>query len=858
MVFNINNLPKNLILSSPESVRKKIIDRIVEYEELYGVDLSKTNFFSYIIDVLSMLSSDIINALTLSKQESYLVTANFPSSVYNWSAYLGYTKGFAKPAEVEVLLGIYLDFKENVSFKIDYFTNFKANDIVYTNSNEYYVFTFDYAKKLLFIKAISENTVRDLKVIYRDNIAYTVLKLQQKEKLEEEKVVPYDLQPFQPYSFTLQFPNKLADIRVFIKETKTSVEEEWTRAENYFEMGTGAKKYFYKYETNNVVRIMFGNDIFGKQPKPGSIIRVVLYHTKADKGSVIANSITKMDRIMYTDSTNIRKEVSVTLTNVVASDPGERDDTLREVKEKAIARFRARQRLVTQQDYEDLKHIVSDSYSYSLAKAILKRSDVKTNEICLFIVLPKEYKMYVPETQSSIIVDETSIQNIIPIPTDSITTKISSDVIDIKPFSVFLNEENQEFICPFGFIRDSETFGYFYYIIRDISLVPDVENYNQIDYPLSFMNLEIKEKDNYEELEFILSFYNLNNIVNMDNLEIKLFLHFVGEIKGPFDCEIDNVNKVIRTVVDINEIYTGNCVLEFHVRDMVENIPVALIKSAVVLKKYLKEYMYAILKDLGNEYLIYDVPCILKEYIDEMSDDEKKVFETNIIQKMIYESSLSNYRMLNTSVNLKFAKTFGKIKNYQYNKNNKGEVKDILNVPPDDAQIGDRYLVGMEPVGIWAGHANKIALRISTGWYFFKAAPGDIIYVEGVNARYTFSGNANSWIRPSFEIPYKVEVYVYLNSLEGNETEIVKKIKNHLLFTLGFGFGLDSDQHRSIMYKAVQELGNFIDHCEIKIPEVDIEFKYKLDELSKEDLKRYVPEYIYTDEEHISVFVQYV
>ena len=224
MANNFNVIPKNFILSSPESIRKKLLDRLTSYEELNGVDLSKTQFFSYMIDLMSMMSADNANALSLSKRESYLVTANLPSSIYNWASYLSYQKDFAKPAVVDCLLSIPLNFKENTVFKIDYFTQFKAGDIIYTNSEEYINFSYDYDTNTLNGTAISTNSIRNIKITIDGNIAYTAIPLKQLEKSEEERFIPHDLQVYQPYSFVLSYNNKIADIKVFIQDDSQATE----------------------------------------------------------------------------------------------------------------------------------------------------------------------------------------------------------------------------------------------------------------------------------------------------------------------------------------------------------------------------------------------------------------------------------------------------------------------------------------------------------------------------------------------------------------------------------------------------------------------------------------------------------
>lgn len=855
MSNSLSNIPKNFILSSPESIRQKVLDRLIEYEELHGVDLSKTHFFTYMVDVLSLLSSDNSNALTISKKESYLVTANLPSSVYNWSGYLSYTKDFAKPAIVGTLLAIPLEFTEGLSFKLDYFTKFKAGEITYTNPYEYYTFSYKKSDNSLSGKAISETSVRTLKIIVQNNIAYTSVDLYQIEKVDEERNIPYELQVYQPYSFTVDHPDRLADLKLFVKTTPDSIEEEWPRASNYFSMGLGEKTFAFQYDGSNKVRIMFGNDIFGRQPTPGSLIRVELFTTKANKGSIIANSIKKMDRVAYIDSYGLTKFVSITPVNVTASSQGQDDETLQETKRKAMARFRARNRFVSPGDHDDVIDILPYNLPFAYVKSILKRSDIKANEVVLYVVLPKEYRTYEPQVISDNTVENASLTQVIPIPTNSLTMSLPDTTLHIKPYYTFVDpEDSREYVCPFGLIKENDSYAYYYYIVRSASIIPDAYVYNQVNYPLSFTNLSLNNNSTFEEITFSLDYYNLNDIVDMTNINARMFLKFRSDLKGAFTMTVDVANNKINCVVSTDEILSEPCQIEIHLRDNTTGNIVATVKANYYIRRNLKTFMYSSVKTQAGSSLIYDIPVILKEYYLSLSADDQVNFEVDMLQKMISATNLSDYRMMNVSINMKFAKTIGKLKNYDLNQTTMANVIDILNEAPVGAIAGDRYLVGPEPVGIFDGHRSQLALY-GTSWIFLDVEPGAIVYVSNKLDRYTFSGNANRWLVAAFEIPYNVEIFVYVNELADNDSVVAEAVKRQFLYSMTPFFGIDKEQHRSVMYRAIQELGNFIDHCEIKIPEVNIAFNFNIEEFTGEQLRRYVPEFVYCDIDHIKVRV---
>jgi len=851
MATDLNNIPKNFILSSPESIRKKILDRLVDYEELNGVDLSKTQFFSYMIDVMSMLSSDNANSLSLSKKESYLITANLPSSVYNWSSYLSYKKDFAKPAEVDCLLSIPLAFTSDIIFKIDYFTKFKADKIIFTNPEEYFTFKYDHITKVLAGTAVNENTVRNLKIIIQDDIAYTVIPLKQLEKTEEEVYIPYDLQIYQPYYFTMSYDNKISDIKLFIKEDEQGLEEEWERVDNYFEMGLNEKKFHFKYENANTVRIMFGNDIFGRQPTPGSKVHVIIYNTKADKGSIIPAAITKMDRIFYTTQSGITTQISITPTNVGASSQGVSDETLEDTSRKAIARFKARKRLVGEDDFNNIKDIIESGLPYSHAKSILKRSDIKTNEVVLYAVLPKEYKSYQPQTLLNSDDVDSSIYLTIPIPTTSLVGTIADSINDVTPYTTF-NDGSNDWICPFGMVKETSSYVYYYYAVNDVNTSPDAFVYDQITFPISFTNLNFKSDVTFDNMTFTLDYFNLNNTVDMNDVSVKLYLRFKSDLKGPYTPAIDIGNSQFTYTVPMIDIKAEPCVIEYHINQTSTGTIIAKVKSNYFLKRNLKNYMYSTAVTGGGITTIYDIPCILKSYYDDLTSVEQSQFEADILQKIIAASNFSDYRMMNFSINLKFVKTYGIGVNYSINDTTRADVIDIQNDPPASPAGGDRYIIGPEPTGIWIGHETQIAL-FGTSWVYLDAAPGDIIYVTNKTAKYTFSGNAKKWLIPTFELPFKIDVYVYINSLADNDSVIIEAVKQQLMYVLTAYSGIDREQHRSIMYRAIQELGSYIDHCEIVMPEVDLTFNYNIDNFSQIQLKTYVPEYIYCVYENIQV-----
>lgn len=67
------------------------------------------------------------------------------------------------------------------------------------------------------------------------------------------------------------------------------------------------------------------------------------------------------------------------------------------------------------------------------------------------------------------------------------------------------------------------------------------------------------------------------------------------------------------------------------------------------------------------------------------------------------------------------------------------------NVPPDDSQQGDVYIVGSTPGGVWLGHKNHVAYLTNTGWKFRTPRPGwSALVLDEASQQYIYSGIA--WV----------------------------------------------------------------------------------------------------------------
>jgi len=446
--FNKIISKKVKIYGSRESIRSQLTEFAQEYLELKAVDLYKTSFLSYIIDILSILTANQMFYTSSIYKEFFFVTAQFNESVSNLANWIGYKPPQAIPSRVDVVFELPLTFSSAaVTFSIPSEFKVTASHIPFmidSNPISNVAATFerkaDNEGKALEISAtvlpdttvqiINNNavTVRDSNGFYRpvtttesrDKITFA-LPFIQHEKINEQFIIPTSLEFYQFYSKKVKFNGMVSQIKVFIKEPiggeTLNVEDsssynfnefdEWVEAENGLYTLTSVSKQFVWTSTINEGELHFGNGILGRQPAPGSIIMLSLYITKGSDGKVIPMSISKGDPLYYkaidasTGSlTNVSTKlhrISYKVYNPSMCTGGSNTPNNEEIKQNAIVNLRSKKRLVSGSDYYDINTIMGSNFPVSEATPILKRSDIKINEIMTFMKLMYHDSNNLPE-----------------------------------------------------------------------------------------------------------------------------------------------------------------------------------------------------------------------------------------------------------------------------------------------------------------------------------------------------------------------------------------------------------------------------------------------------------------------------
>lgn len=432
------------IYGSREKIRNNLVNLAKTYLNISkDSDIGKSSYLAYLIDMLSILSSNQIYYQSKIYNEFFIVSALMNESVQNLAKWIGYKIPKATCANVSVMFTIPLKFTTDINFNIGKYFQVRASDIPFTIKSYNTLFDTDnptsasfnlnYQKIKFATQAQIVNnsaiTIRDYNGNYRpvylsedkSTCSFT-LDFEQCKYEIQTFTIPEDLQLNQFYNRTLTYKGQVSDIQVYMcsptngqtlnlntiqTENVQNIETfnptepiidssgqvckftQWTECINGIYTISSTSKQFDWIGYYDKGIISFGNGILGKQPPPGSYVVCVLKITQGASGNVINNTISSGDpleiKIDNGDSITT-SSISYSVYNNNAAFGGKDILSTSEIKNNAIINLKARKRLVTDDDYNNITDVVEGT-TLSDCIPILKRSDIRVNDITLYFIL---------------------------------------------------------------------------------------------------------------------------------------------------------------------------------------------------------------------------------------------------------------------------------------------------------------------------------------------------------------------------------------------------------------------------------------------------------------------------------------
>lgn len=895
------------IYSSRDKIREQLIELAKDYMQLENFDFNKSSYLSYILNMLSFLDSNLLYYVSSVYREQFLSKAIQRESVLNLSNMLGYKPPLATPATCKILIEIPYQRDLNYTRTLQFIgRNHQSVSVEDSSSSVFKVYSNDNIPFSLINTTLIEISKNDIvqvnQQVFMNNFnnlvngwktvehrfvngkIQIILDFIQLVTVTETFTIP-ELLPNEFHNITYNFnkTGKIADIQLFTVTTNTNgVVEKWNRKESIFGIGPDESAYTYR-ETEDGIVISFGNGVIGKQPKKGTNVVINVGLTQGYNGNVISGTIRKSDSVRMVNDTTSGKVYSFVNLNVLNNEPsqfGIDPPTIDEVRRDAMNSVSANKRLVSHRDYENANLIVPNLPIRNVFQ-VLKRSDLKRNEISLFTEL---------------------IYNNVVVPTRNTTLQLSSGVVDeatahhIKAEVDTITIDDEEYITLFDLYLNTITNEINYtYIISEsqkpvtiLSTLKTIEPTKILPIFASFVTDRTGDAENDElvielhcnvldstskykcELNVEwptvngLNTYNLfdsTSVLDSSTTSVKVF---------STRLDADNTSDTATPILLSNVPNGSSMEFTFTISKILGNTITELNKSrcSIIIKKDLSDFMYSQVELTEGIYFVHDVPVIKKDYYENLIN--KRLFTSTVLQKIV-DFNVYEYKMVTDFVNLKFANTTGYSTNMKYRSTTKSNVIDInpTSIPTTGTAGVTRYALTNND-NPWALDPNYditgggyIAYYVSNeNWAFEKLKVNDIIFVTNLNGRATTTEadytkmvyTGSELVEPKFNIPLEIKMVVIPsdNSLTTDQI-LVKTIKDTLVTKLSPYFGYNKSILRSVISKIVQDIAG-VEHVEILEPKFNIKFEldpYK--NMTQEQLLRYTPELIFFSTENIFI-----
>lgn len=931
------------IYSSRDKIREDLTDYAKEYLDLQTVDLTKTSFVSYIINVLSALSSNQLFYSSTVYREGFLLQAQLTDSVYNLSRWIGYTVPLATPSTVDVLFTIPLNFKDyNVTFQIPYDYRVFASEIPFTIDT---TFESSSVESIVNTNSITVNVKNNRSVTVRDSLGFTtpvvidtttdpsnpvanfILPFVQQEYSMQQFQVPTDLEFFQFYTKRLSTNGQVNNIEVYMMEVDDSMfpvqyeitegsgnytiinnvneidtlekfvnvfdenqrsKGKWEESEGgLFTLSQDEKKYVLT-PLSDKIELGFGNGVIGAQPGPGQWAFIFISETLGEDGNIIPGSIRTSDQILYESNVPDANTPSVTnrkiqrirwdVVNTIPSTGGGDIPTHTEIKQNAISNLRSKSRLVSQEDYQDFNTIVPEIPIEDNTEPILKRSDLKINEIVVFSQLVYDNPdnsngnaEIVPTRNAIFPVDSTGY-----IPQDS-TAVVPSGNFFIPRGSVIeiLNSEGtyEDYQTIFDMQLDIDSkSAYYEYVTKGVNITTSVTSDSDINNSyISIPSVDVSSDVDVNNPDIITVEVdaNVNNVQGGPSPSYKAYL-IADYMTNPdtqkieaYETVKDGDGNITNFKFKINEFLdfpTGNVDFKIQVYTSPGNEQISIYEFSTTVRLDLSDFMFSGITEGVGDYgqdvwNVHDVPVILSEYLTQSGFDTTD-FETRVIQKFVSSIKINDRKMLTDFVNIKVPDTTGPLTNMQYNTPDYTVISYTESSVPSSPENFDTYIVNGSEGGAWAGHQNDIAKCVSPSWQFISPQIGDQVEIDNPldlddpdNGTVLISNgcewkaiNSVGGDEPLFSIPFFVKLKITRDSTTiSSNSQIVSNIKEALIDRFATRFGMDVDIDRSEIIEVVHGIGG-VKYVELTEPFVNIRFKYELDDLTPSQLQDYTPQ----------------
>lgn len=805
---------------SRDAIRQQITDYVKTYLELENIDLTKSSFLSFLINVISTLTGNLMFYQTSVYNEFFLTKASLPESVFNLSAFLGYNTREATYASVNVLITIPFGFTDpTATFTIPCDFKFKTEDNI--EFITYYTTTITVTNNSSATILLVEGTKKYYLPVSVESSSFSfVLPLRQYKEIVQEFQIDSDLEQYQFVTKEVPISDKVSTMNVKFKEPDGVSWTTWDEYTSLYLLNETTKGYVSR-RTDTGRKLYFGNGLIGVQPTPGSTLKVTTNITKGSEGNIIAGSIKSGERIYITTLAGINQIVDYTIVNPSPAINGKDEESIEEIRSNAIASITTLGRLVTEDDYKNINVVIPTSPLDSNSLAVLKRSDVKINDI----------QIYTPIKFGNDLVPTRNAKLVVPLSTTYIprgTEIIINNVMFYTLFDMSIDLLN--------------SVAYYDYIMYKVEQIPTLVTNYVSTYNIYVDNLSISKIGN--NAVFKLYYQSAESDSEVCTCEMKI--GSTGVTKNMIN---DSTSCFAYEFIPYTAVPINDETYYFTISDPSMS-KVGKYSASVIFRKDLHDFMLSNVVSDSTATIIYDVPVVQKTYYDEINQSD---FEKQVLQIMMTSMDFANYKMLTDFVNVKFTNTTGYCQNMLHNPTNRQIILDIIEDIPISPSTGDRYII--TDGTIYKDNIYECTDSTGSIWIHTIPTTDDIVYVTNQEKKYMYS-NCGWAPLPTYSIPLEFEIEVFKKlTYSGSNIELTNTIRTTLVNAFSDRFGSNISLYRSEIIDIIQSIDG-VDHCRLLKPETNIFFNFELEDLTEDELLEYGPDYIYFKEENITIRIQ--
>jgi len=585
---------------SRDEILQFLIEEFQKHFPDVEIDLSKSDILSWFMKTVAILDESILSYMTLLRNESFLSTAVYPSSIKNHAANLGFVQNRAIPASGVIQITIPLS-TASLHIVLDPFkTKFTTEDktITYTPKYRYeiqankvtktlfgYQYDFLGNKKLIpveFTKILKEGILQDAITFYID-VQQVIWKVQ-------SKVVGVLDSPYEFVDLTFPRGSVIVDKNYQLGPIYAFVNDREYAIESYTPL---KDRYCYKVlqSGNQVILRFFPNILGAKGLSTGDKVLVYFGSTLGSRGNISDNQLTIEN---FTDINGRSLEVIIKHS---AINNGRDEETIEELRDRCLLFLKNKDTITHEKSLEDIIQSVS--------KKIKIKPFTYVNTIygsyveCQLAYLP-DFTTPIFTNSVKLIVDG-NVRRI------SVGTKFSTeqyDAIDNSiDFRLVSNTDQPIWQLPFSleFDADTCTCNCYYNLIHKImSFTTEIQNVSHTD-NLSYIepiDCTIVWDPEIDKYIFTFSLQLNGNLKNLDSVDVDIYFEYANQLW-----------KLTAKTYYYNE---SNIEYNTHVAYNADNIQSQLNESEYFLKYTKDQTVIEIQDNVARLQLIVD-PVLLPE-----------------------------------------------------------------------------------------------------------------------------------------------------------------------------------------------------------------------------------------------------